>query len=74
VGRKEAEEKESLIRHGGTYCNSIIPALGRLRQEDYKLKASLVCISKTCQKMEGRGEELSQTWWYMPINPATLGV
>jgi hypothetical protein len=46
VGRKEAEEKESLIRHGGTYCNSIIPALGRLRQEHLVFKSSLGLVSK----------------------------
>lgn len=32
------------------FCTPVMPALGRLRQEDHKFEASLGDIARVCQK------------------------
>jgi hypothetical protein len=39
------------------WCILVIPALGRLKQEDLKLNTSLVYIARPCIKQPKGGEE-----------------
>jgi hypothetical protein len=50
------------------WLTPVIPALGKLRQEDYKFEASLGYISRLFQKTKKPG---SRMWQYMPVVPAT---
>ena len=44
---------------------TVIPVLGRLRQEDPRFKASLSNLARPCFKIKNK----SQTRWHMLVNP-----